>query len=349
MDEKSLVSLISKLLLTHSPPGDEREMDEIVMLHLRQSCEKVWRDEFDNIVGYIGGGGAPPLCVAAHKDEIAMLVKRVEDDGRMRLEPMGGFSPWKFGEGPAQILSAKGLLDAVVSIGCGHTTSETTSVQRARTAALDWDSIRLDAKMTKAELKKAGVGPGTRVVVHRSRKQPMVFRGFLAGIALDDKAGVGIILAVTHALKKSRRRLPGPVYFAITAEEEVGAAGGGFLVKKLGTETLLAVETGPAEKEYDVANTAQPVVWYKDSGYVYHKGLSDRLCAIAERLGVGAQRAAYSSAGTDASYAHRAGLVGRCACLAFPTQNTHGYEIANIAGLVNTARVLHEYLLTRND
>jgi len=347
MNEKTLVPLISELLLTHAPPGDEREMDEIVTPHLRQSCDKVWTDEFGNVVGLMRGGDAPPICVAAHKDEIAMLVKRVEEDGRMRLEPLGGLHPWKFGEGPAQILSAKGLIEGVVSVGSTHTTAETTSVQRARTAPLDWDSIRLDAKMTKADLRKAGVGPGTRAVIHRSRKQPLVFRGFIGGIALDDKAGVGILLACAQELKRSRRRLPGPVYFALTAEEEVGAAGGGFLVKKLGTETLIAVETGPAEKEYDVANNEQPIVWYKDSGYLYHKGLSDRLCATAERLRIGAQKATYSSAGTDASYAHRAGLVGRCGCLAFPTQNTHGYEMANIAGLVNTARVLLEYLLNR--
>ena len=347
MNDKILVPLVSELLLTHAPPGEEGEMDEIVTRRLKQSCDKVWQDEFANVVGFMRGGNAPPICIAAHKDEIAMLVKRVEDDGRMRLEPLGGLAPWKFGEGPAQILSAKGLIDGVVSVGCTHTTGETTSVQRARTAPLDWDSIRLDAKMTKADLKKAGVGPGTRVVIHRSRKQPIFFRGFIGGISLDDKAGVAILLACAQELKRSKRRLPGPVYFAITAEEEVGAAAGGFLANKLGTETLIAVETGPAEKEYDVANNEQPIVWYKDSGYLYHKGLSDRLCATAERLRIGAQKATYSSAGTDASYAHRAGLVGRCACLAFPTQNTHGYEIANIAGLVNTARVLLEYLIHR--
>ncbi len=347
MTEKEMVPLLSELLLTHSPPGDEKEMDDVVVRCLKQSCDKVWRDEFENVVGLIKGGSAPPICVAAHKDEIAMLVKRVEDDGRMRLEPLGGLHPWKFGEGPVQILSAKGLIDGVVSVGCGHTTAETAAVQRARTAPLDWDSLRLDAKMTRAELQKAGVGPGTRVVLHRSRKQPLLFRGFIGGYALDDKAGVAVLIACARHIKRRKLRLPGPVYFAATAEEEVGAAGGAFLVRKLGVETIIAVETGPAEKEYDVANNEKPVVWYKDSGYLYHKGLSDRLCQTAERLRIGAQKAAYTNAGTDASYAHRYGLLGRCACLAFPTQNTHGFEMASIAGIVNTARVLTEYLVAR--
>jgi putative aminopeptidase FrvX len=246
-----------------------------------------------------------------------------------------------------QVLASKGLIDGVLSVGCGHTTSETTAVQQARTGALDWNSMRVETKMTKKDLQKTGVGPGTRVVIHRSRKSPLIFRGFIGGHALDDKVGVAILLACAQELKRHKQRLPGPVYFAATAEEEVGAAAGGFLAKKLGIETLVAIETGPAEKEYDVVNDGRPIVWYKDAGYLYHKGLCDRLCAIADKLGIGAQRAAYSSAGTDASYAHRSGLLARCACLAFPTQNTHGFEIANISGIINTARVLVEYLLHR--
>jgi putative aminopeptidase FrvX len=341
------MSLISELLLTHSPAGDEKEVDEIALRELRKSCDKVWCDEFENVVGFVKGGSEPPVCVAAHKDEVAMLVKRVEEDGRLRIEPIGGAYTWKLGEGPVQVMSAKGLIDGVLAVGCAHTTAETGAMQQARTGALAWTSVGVETKMSRADLRKAGVGPGTRVVVHRSRKQPLVFRGFVGGFALDDKVGVAILLACAQELKRRKRRLPGPVYFAATAEEEVGAAAGGFLARKLGVETLIAIETGPAEKEYDVQNSAQPVVWYKDSGYLYHKPLCDRLSAIAERLGFGAQRAAYSSAGSEASYAHRSGLLARCACLAFPTQYTHGYEVANVSGIVNTARVLTEYLLHR--
>ena len=47
----------------------------------------------------------------AHLDEIAMIVKRVEADGTLRVVALGGAQPVSFGVCPVQILAGEAVLD----------------------------------------------------------------------------------------------------------------------------------------------------------------------------------------------------------------------------------------------
>jgi len=347
--KKDFLKQLRTFLLTHAPGGQEEEMDEVVTPELEKLCDEVWKDDFGNVVGFVKGGKEAPLGISAHKDEVAMIVKRIEDDGRLRVENIGGAYAWKYGEGPVHVLGRKKLIDAVLSVGCAHTTSETTSMTQARAKPLPWEALRIDAKMEKEALQKAGVGPGTRVVVHRCRKEPMQIGDCICGWALDDKGAVAVLLA---GLKEFRSRELTPksdLYFGITSYEEGAAAAGSYMGREYKLGTLLAIEIGPAEKEYDVTNCEKPIVLYKDSGHLYDKDLADEFCDIASDLGIGAQPATVSSFGSEASYAKKNGQVGRAGCIAFPTQNSHGYEMSNIDGMLNCAKLLAEYLTRHAD
>lgn len=342
--KKDFLALLRTFLLTHAPGGQEEEMDAAVKPDLEKLCDEVWQDDFGNLVGFLKGGNDAPMCVTAHKDEVAMLVKRIEDDGRLYVENIGGAYPWKFGEGPVQILAKDRIIDAVLSVGCAHTTGETGSMQKARSAPLGWDALRIDAKMTKGNLLKAGVGAGTRVVVHRSRKEPLYIGDYVCGWGLDDKAGVAVLIAALREFKARGLKPNSDVYLGVTGYEEGGAAGGAFLGRVHQIGTLIALEIGPAEKEYDTTNCEKPIILYKDAMHLYDKGLADELCGVAEGLGFGAQRAAVSSFGSDATMAKKQGQVGRAGCIAFPVQNSHGYEMSHVDGMLNSARLLAEYL-----
>jgi len=349
MSEEEFLGLLDRLLLAHSPCGEEDEIDAVLRPELEALCDEVWTDESGSIIGYLKGGDEAPQCIVAHKDEIGMLVKRIDKDGLIRVENLGGTHPWKYGEGPVQILTREGAIDGVLSIGSVHTTTDTERVKKARTAPLDWSVVRVDAKMTKEELERAGVGAGTRVVIHRNRKKPLIFRGFVSGFGLDDKGGLAVMLTALREYRKRGLKPKGDLYFVATSEEEIGAAGGGYTARNLEIRTIIAIEVCPAEKEYDVKNDERPVVIFKDACYLYDKRLSDELCEVALDIGCGVQRATLSNFGSDASTARKLGQAGRAACIAFPTNNTHGYEISNIAGMMNCARLLLEYLSRWSD
>jgi putative aminopeptidase FrvX len=128
-----LLALLDELCAAHSPAGDEGEMDAILRRRLAELADRVWQDPAGNVIAHIAGERSEqPLLLNAHKDEIALVVKQVEDDGRMRVQPIGGAHPWKYGEGPVDLLADGGsIVPAALCFGATHI-SEATPLHRVK-------------------------------------------------------------------------------------------------------------------------------------------------------------------------------------------------------------------------
>jgi len=77
------------------------------------------------------------------------------------------------------------------------------------------------------------------------------------------------------------------------------------------------------------------VILSQDGYGIYDETLNGQLRQVAQHLAMPVQLATLSGFGSDASIAMKFGHVARAACLAFPTQNTHGYEIAHLGAIAN--------------
>ncbi len=105
MDRAEIVASLTRLVVAHSPSGHEDEIQPIIMEEFRRRADDVWMDPAGNGICRIRGASAKsPVIVTAHMDEIGMLVKRVEDKGILRVDKVGGAWPYKYGEGPVDIL-----------------------------------------------------------------------------------------------------------------------------------------------------------------------------------------------------------------------------------------------------
>ncbi len=340
-----LTRLLDRLLVTHSPSGDEREMDEACLDELAGVCSRVWQDQAGNVIGLLEGEtGESPVRLMTHKDEIGCLVARIDDDGKMRLEPLGGALAWIYGEGPLDVLGNE-IVTGILGVGSMHVSELSADIQAAKTnRPLSWDVARLDCKLDRKQLAGKGITVGTRACVSRARKQPLYLGDHVAGYALDDKAGVAALLLAARLLKQAAKKPARDTYLCLTSAEETGIAGASFAARILPGDTAIAVEVAPVAPEYPVEPGPNPVVIYKDAQGIYDKALSDTLCAVVERLGLQPQRLAVRSFGSDTSAIFKYGLAGRVAALAFPTENTHGCEIAHLDSLLNCAKVLATYL-----
>lgn len=338
-----LRKLLDEVLITHAPPGQEEEMVEAVRPYLQQWCDEVWQDAHLNLIGKISGDtdeGA--IIIATHKDEVATMVERVEEDGKVRLDPLGGILPWRYGEGPFDLLGDE-VVTGVLSVGSTHSSDRSADIHAAKTSKpLTWNMCYVQCGLTREELKERGVDIGTRGCVSRLRKTPMYMGERVCGWGLDDKGAV-VANLLTAKLVREAGRPPRTVYFVATSSEEGGCSGGQYVARTLPADTMIAVEIAPIAPEYPIKMSPAPVVFYKDS-YTYDKALCDRLAALGDEMGLGHQRGIFRSLGTDVSIALKAGLVGRGATIGFPTENTHGYEMANLEAIGNCARVLARYV-----
>jgi asparagine synthase (glutamine-hydrolysing) len=76
----------------------------------------------------------------------------------------------------------------------------------------------------------------------------------------------------------------------------------------------------------------------------YLERLGAELDDAAAAAGVTMRHASLSGFGSDATAILKSGIVPRAACLAFATENTHGFEIAHLDGIAGCVRVLEAWL-----
>ena len=342
VDRSLLLSDLERLLVAHGPSGVEGEVDALLreMLH---SCGEIRQDAAGSLVLHFPGarsGGA--VAVTAHKDEICMIVKRVEAEGRLRVQPVGGLHPWAVGETPVEIL-AEEPVPGVLSIGSKHVSGESPAGALKSGAALTWEKMHVETKLDADGLEERGVRPGRRVVLARGRKAPMwLGEEFLCGYNLDCRAGLAVLVAAARQLH--REPPDRDVYLVASAEEEIGGLGAIWSVGQLPAETVIALDLAPVADEYQIVNSADPVLPCKDVSGLYSEPLVDHLTGIAGGLGFGVQTAVLTSYASDATLARAAGSAGRAALIAYPGDNTHGYEICHAGGIVNCARLLLAWL-----
>lgn len=339
----TLDELLDQLLLTHSPTGDEAEMEALCRELLAPRCDETWTDPNGNIIGKIAGESDDDgLLLMAHKDEIGAIIRTIDEDGKIWLEPLGGCVPWVYGEGPFDVLGDE-VVTGILSVGSRHSSHLSPKIAEAKQKALNWELCFVDCKLTRDELADRGIRIGSRACVARQRKGPMRIGECVAGYALDDKAGVAILMLVADILRDLGKRPKLDLYLAITGAEEVGILGGAYVARTVPATTHIAVEIAPIAPEYPTEMSPQPVIFYKDAVFIYHKGLADELAAVADDTCGGHQRLIVRSFGSDASTAYKYGYAGRAGCIGFPTENTHGFEIGHPEGMINCARLLAEF------
>jgi putative aminopeptidase FrvX len=341
--------LLQELLLAYGPCGQEDAVREVCRRELEPVVDEAWVDEAGNLIGRIGGGDRQATRVMAHMDELSMLVKRVAPDGTLHLTQLGTMYPGNFGLGPVAMLGDKETLCGVLTLGSEHTTKESQQIWETKPdqgdKALDWMHVYVFTGRTPDELSAAGIGPGTRVCVDRSKRTLVEFGDYLGCYFMDDRASVVALLEAARRLKEREQRPPGDIYLVFTTNEEIGGIGGSYASRSLPGDLTIALEVGPTESEYGTTVSGGPIIGYSDAQCVYDKDVADQLMRIATQLGLSPQAAVLGAFESDASHAKASGLTPKAGLLCLPTLSTHGYEVIARQAIPAMSDVLVKFLL----
>lgn len=331
-----LFESISDLVMRHSPSGVESDVDELLKQRFEALGVKAFSDPSGNLIVKISGEGAGNLAITAHKDEIGAIVTQLHDDGCVKVRKLGGSFPWVYGEGVVDLLGDVTSISGVLSFGSRHVTHASPQFAHKDTAPLRWADVWVETKLSAVELAQAGVHPGTRMVVGKHRKAPFRLKDHIASYTLDNKASLAILLELAKRIKKPTS----DVYLVATSKEEVGAVGGLYFTQRQELDALIALEVCPIAPEYSIEDNAAPVLLAEDSHGLYDDSLNAVIRSAALERDIPLQMAVISGFGSDGSFAMKEGHVSRAACLGFPTQNTHGYEIAHLGAIENCIGIL---------
>lgn len=345
-------ALLTRLLMARGPGGQEDEVRSICREHLLRHCDETWIDPAGNVIGLIkgrntgAGAGAGAVRIMGHMDEIAMVVKRVEPDGTLRVVALGGANPVNFGVCPVDILGDEQTLPGVLSFGSMHATTGSPQGQDVLSGAVHWKDVHIITRQDPQALHRMGIRPGTRVVLSQHWRTPFRVGDAIAAHFLDDRAPVVAMLQAVEQLSQWRSELRCDAYFVFTTLEEESNAGAMYAAAHLPGETTIAVEVGPVMSEYATQLKVDPIINTGDQKGYYSRQVVTALAEAAKDCGFDPQFALLVDFASDASAVMSSGVSARAGCLAIPTENTHGFELVVDGAIEACAATLVSYLKT---
>ncbi|MFN8559901.1 MAG: M42 family metallopeptidase [Dehalococcoidia bacterium] len=333
--------LLKRLSETPGIAGYEGAQRAIAMAELRPLTDELRTDRLGNVIARKRGDG-PKVMVAAHMDEIGFLVKFVDEKGFLRLQPVGGWDPKAmFAQRVLVRTEAGALLRGVL-----HSTAKPPHIMtdEDRKRAMQHDDYFVDLGLP-AETVREQVQLGDMVTMDRTCER---LGGRVVGKALDDRAGVFVMIEALRALRSHRA----DIYAVATVQEEVGLRGAetaAFQIEPdiaVALDGTLAIDLPGAQPELGVSELGKGVaIKIFDSSHLSHPRLIRHLKDIARREGIPYQLELLPRGGTDAGAMQRVRGGAPAITISLPMRYVHTVnEMADIGDLQGAITLLARYL-----
>ena len=210
LDTKEFLRVLSN---SSGASGHESKLNDIILSAFKMYADNISIDNLGNIIILKKGkynNSNTKIMIAAHMDEIGLMVKHIEDNGFLRFTNIGGIDPRTI-LGQEIIVHGKKDLFGVIGSKPPHL-QEPKEVDEA----IKMEDMIIDLGYSKEELEEI-IDVGDSITIKRNFKKLQGDR--LTGKALDDKAG---IVAMYECIKElSKIDHEADVYFVCTVQEEV--------------------------------------------------------------------------------------------------------------------------------
>lgn len=309
-----------------APPGHEQALGEVVAGDW--PTDEVTRDRLGNL-WFTAGAGDDHVLVLAHLDEVALVVRRIEPDGYLRVHRVGGI-PERVLMGQAALVLGAGQtpIYGVFGTVAHHLASD---LQRARVVPAGEQYLDVGASSADDARERLGVAVGDFVVYERTfrRDGPAVWAN-----ALDDRAGLAVVTELAHRLVEDEpdRR----VTVLASVQEEFSLRGLLPAVRSIAPDLILSLDISPACDTPDLRDGSEvhlgggPVINHYSfhgrgtlAGVIPPRWLTDAVEDLGDAAGIPYQRGALLGGLTDASFAQLEGDGAPALEVGIPCRYTH--------------------------
>lgn len=262
-----------KLASYTAPSGSESELQHVLLDHVENVADEVTVDALGNAIAKKHGKG-PHVVIAAHADEIGVMVIHIGDDGFLRLISIGDVQASRLiGR---HIKFTNGVL-GVVGVE-----------SKVKLQDVAFDHLYVDIGCaTKADAEKK-ISIGIAGVV--AEEVVALDEHKLAGRALDNRVGCAIAIEAFRQVASEGFN----VSVVFTAQQTVGARGAKTAAFRLEPDLALIVDAAPAgdmpkADRMELKLGAGPAVKIMDGTAIVPLQVKDQLIAAAETAGVAIQ------------------------------------------------------------
>ena len=349
----SYIERLEKYCLTPAMAGFEDEMIKKLKADLAPYVDEIRVDVLGNVITTIKSAqpDAPEVMVFAHTDSLGMIVKKVEENGFIRIERVGGVPERILAASNVVLQAADGkLVNGLIGFVAHHLTPPE---DKYKVKPINECYVDIGAKSAK-EVADAGVRVGTPVIYRPSFEKLLNNR--VAATSIDDRAGCALLVELAAHFKKNRPNVT--LHLVGTVQEEFNLRGAMVAAQQIkplaaiSLDLVAASDTPDIKDGNGVALGKGPIV----GTYTFHgrgtlNGLipNPKLLALVDQaavnLKINLQRHATMGLLTDASYVQLVGDGVACVDLAWPTRYTHsGVESCSIDDLDELRKLLIEII-----
>jgi len=263
-----LTNVLEMLSNTRGVAGREEEVRALMKKLLNPSVDEIKEDKLGNIIGIKKGKkGAPSVMLAAHMDEIGLMVKNITKEGFIQFTKIGGIDDRILIAQRVIVHTDRGLLEGIIGSKPPHILKE-----EEKKRVIEADNLFIDVGVySREDAQKSGVRVGDPVSF--DTKFTRVGNDTVLGKAFDDRAGCAVLVEVMRKISS----VDCTVYAVGTIQEEVGLRGATIAAFQLYPDVGIAIDVtvagdvpGVKEVEAPIKMRRGPSLTVADRGLITH-------------------------------------------------------------------------------
>ncbi len=330
-------SLLKQLTETFGPSGYEENVRKLVRAEVKPLADEIKVDALGNLIARKRPSkftkDTKKIMIAAHMDEIGLMVSHIDENGFVRFSSIGGvFGRYVLG---GRVRFLNGVTGVI-----GYDRLE--KVHEA--PALDKVYIDVGATSKKdCPVKVGDVAAFDRSFVELGNR--------LVAKSMDDRVGVLVAIETLRSLKST----PHDVYFVFTTQEEVGVRGATTSAFGIDPDLGIAIDVTPTA---DTPNALKmemklgkgPCVKIQDPGMIADPRIVKWMIDTAEKNKLPYQREVLLVGSTDARAMQLARAGVPAGCLSIPVRYVHSpSEMVDYNDVQNSVKLLTAMLRAKVD
>ncbi len=344
--KKRIRNALADLMLIPGLSGFEDRVRSYLREKLISIGVETYSDRLGNLVASFAGNG-PVVMLFAHMDQLGFIVRKVEDDGFLLIERLGGV--------PEKALPSQSVLVCIdggkdiqgVIANKSHHATETDEKYKV----LPYKELYVDVGLkSKDEVEAQGVKIGSPVVY--SPQFLEIGQDRIAGTSIDDRAGCSVCLEIVRYL--STRTQGPPVHVVFTVQEEYNLRGALPIAQQLlpdiaiQLDLVMATDTPDMKSLGNVSLGGGPAMSLFSfhgrgtlNGVIPHPAMVSLFETTANELKFTLQRSVHTGALTDLSYVQHVGKGVAAIDIGFPMRYSHSsLEVCDINDLVSLCKLI---------
>ncbi len=331
--------LLKQLTETFGPSGYEENVRKLVRDEIKPLADEIRVDALGNLIARKRPGkqtkDTKKIMIAAHMDEIGLMVSHVDENGFVRFSPIGGvFRRYVVGGRVRFLNGTQGVI--------GYDRLE--SLNELPTL----DKIHIDVGA--AGKKDCPVKVGDVAAFDRSFTE---MGNRLVAKSMDDRVGVLVAIETLRALRS--KPTPHDLYFVFTTQEEVGLRGAATSAYGIDPDVGIAVDVTtsadtPKAPKMEMALGKGPCIKIQDVGMLADARVVQWMIRTAEKHKLPYQREVLLFGSTDARAIQVARAGVPAGCISIPVRYVHSpSEMVDYSDVQNSVRLLTALLRTPID